>query len=113
MLARMEAKMDANLKEMNEDIRTNLVKADAHLKEMKEELTARMEAKIEAEIKSNNDKFKKLQSTLASWIDIHQGHSRRNNSQDGCPSGKDGSQCECLAKRDNDLPRSNRGLSGE
>jgi hypothetical protein len=40
------------------------------------------------------------------------GHSRRNNVQDGCPLGKDGSQCECLAKRDSGLPRSNGGVCG-
>jgi hypothetical protein len=67
--------------------------------------------KGEAEIKTNKEKFRELQSTLISWMDIHQGHSRKNNSQDGCPSGKNGSQCECLAKRG--LSRSNRGLSGE
>jgi hypothetical protein len=39
-------------KEMKE-VRTNQAKADTTLKEMKE-LTARLEAKIEAEIKTNN-----------------------------------------------------------
>jgi hypothetical protein len=39
---------------------------------MKEELTARLEAKIKAEIKTNNEKFEVLWSTLVSWIDIHQ-----------------------------------------
>jgi hypothetical protein len=48
-------------------------------------------------------------------MDIHQtrGHSRRNNSQDGHRLGKDGSQCEYLAKKDDSLPRSDTGLSGE
>jgi hypothetical protein len=33
---------------------------EANLKEMKEELVARLEAMIEAEIKTNNDKFEVL-----------------------------------------------------
>jgi hypothetical protein len=36
---------------MKEDIRSNLAKADATLKEMKEELMARLEAKIEVELR--------------------------------------------------------------
>jgi hypothetical protein len=100
MLARMEAKTDINLKEMNEEIRTNQTKVDANLKEMKEELTARLEAKIEAEIKTNNEKFETIQSTLTSRIDIQdRGHSKRNKSPDKCPSGKNVSQCKYLAKR--------------
>jgi hypothetical protein len=39
---------------------------------VKEELTARPEAKFEAEIKANNKKFEVLQGTLVSRIDIHQ-----------------------------------------
>jgi hypothetical protein len=39
---------------------------------MKEELVARLEAMIEAEIKTNNDKFEVLWSTLVSRMDIHQ-----------------------------------------
>jgi hypothetical protein len=31
----------------------------------------------------------------------------------GRPSGKDGSQCECVTKRDSSLPRSDGGLFGE
>jgi hypothetical protein len=31
----------------------------------------------------------------------------------GCPSGKDGSQCECLTKRDSSVPRSDGGLFGD
>jgi hypothetical protein len=69
---------------------------------MKEELTARLEAKIEVEIKPNKEKCEVIQSTLVSQIDVHQartGNSRRNNSPYGRLSGKDGSQCECPAKR--------------
>jgi hypothetical protein len=65
MLARMEAKMVTNLKKMKEDIKTTQGKPDAHLNEMKEELMARLEAKIEAEIKTNDEKlgnFKVLSS---------------------------------------------------
>lgn len=40
-------------KEMKEEIRTNQAKADTTLKELKE-LMARLEAKIEAEIKTKN-----------------------------------------------------------
>jgi hypothetical protein len=39
---------------------------------MKEELRARLEANIEAEIKTNNVKFAVIQSTLVSGMDIHQ-----------------------------------------
>jgi hypothetical protein len=71
MLARMEAQMDVNLKEIKEEIRTNQVKANATLKEMKEEFMARLEANIEAEIKTSNEKFEVIQSTLISCMDIH------------------------------------------
>jgi hypothetical protein len=71
MMARMEAKMDVNLKVMKEEIRTNQAKANATLKEMKEELTASLEVKIEAEIKTNNEKSEVIQSTFISRMDIH------------------------------------------
>jgi hypothetical protein len=71
MLARMEAKVDVNLKETKEEIRTYQAKVDTTLKEMKE-LTAKPDAKIEAEIKTNNEKFEPIQSTLTSQMDIHQ-----------------------------------------
>jgi hypothetical protein len=71
MVARMEAKMDVNLKEKKEGLRTNQAKSDTTRKEMKEELMARLEAKIEAEINTNSDKFEVLQSTVVSWMDIH------------------------------------------
>jgi hypothetical protein len=48
------------------------VKADTNLKGMKEELTARLKAKIKAQIKTNNAKFEVIQSTLVSRINIHQ-----------------------------------------
>lgn len=67
----MLAKMDSFQKEMK-DIITNQTKTDATLKEMKEELTAKLEAKIEDEIKTNNEKFEVLQSTLISQMDIYQ-----------------------------------------
>jgi hypothetical protein len=48
MVARMEAKTDVNLKEMKEEIRYNQAKV---------ELMTRIEVKIEAKIKTNNEKF--------------------------------------------------------
>jgi hypothetical protein len=45
---------------------------DANLKEMREDLMARLEAKIEAEMKTSNEKFEVIQSILVSQIDIHQ-----------------------------------------
>jgi hypothetical protein len=59
LLAKMDAiqaKTDINLMKKEEDIRTSQTKADATLNEMKVELTARLEVKIKAEIKSNNEK---------------------------------------------------------
>jgi hypothetical protein len=55
--------------------------------------------------------FKVLSSPR--WISIKPGHtpSRRNNSLVGCPSGKYRSRCECLTKRDKNLPRSEKSLS--
>jgi hypothetical protein len=64
--------MDSFQKEIKEDIRTNQAKVDAMLKKTKEELMARLEAKIEAEIKTNNEKFEILRSTLISRVHIHQ-----------------------------------------
>jgi hypothetical protein len=61
-----------NRKEVKEEIRTNQTKAGAILKEMKEQLTARLEAKIEAEMKSNNGNFDLIRSTLVSRMYIHQ-----------------------------------------
>jgi hypothetical protein len=83
MPARLETKTDVNLKEMKEairsnqekikeDIRTNSAKADTTLKEMKEELKVGLEAKIQAEIKANNEKFEVIQSPLVSRMDIDQ-----------------------------------------
>jgi hypothetical protein len=46
-------------------------KMDTTLKEMKEELTASLEAKIEGEIKTNNEKFEVLRSSLMTEMDIH------------------------------------------
>jgi hypothetical protein len=60
-------------------------------------LTARLETKIEAEVKTNNEKYSHVPDTYPS--SQVRGHSRRNNSQDGHPSEKNGSQCECLAKK--------------
>jgi hypothetical protein len=39
---------------------------------MKEELTARLGAKIEVEIKTNKEKCEIIQSTLVSQINVHQ-----------------------------------------
>jgi hypothetical protein len=53
---------------------------------MKEELTARLEAKIEVELKTNNAKLEVIQSTcfLDGYLPSQDsGHSRRNNTQDG------------------------------
>jgi hypothetical protein len=44
---------------------------DRETNKMKEELMARVEAKIEAEVKTNNEKFEVIQSTLISHMDIH------------------------------------------
>jgi hypothetical protein len=80
------------LAETKAEIRTNQVKADTSLKEMKEEMTARLEAKIEA-----------LRGTVLSRMDIHQaktGHSRRIECQDEEKSRKDGGS-------DREWPRGN------
>jgi hypothetical protein len=71
----MAAKIDANQKEMKEHVKEEMkpsreelkinqemvarmgVKTDVTLKETKEELTASLDVKIEAEIKTNNEKF--------------------------------------------------------
>jgi hypothetical protein len=53
---------------MKEEIRTNQTKADTTLKEMKE-LTARLEAEIEAKIIANNEKFEIIQNTLVSHME--------------------------------------------
>jgi hypothetical protein len=58
------------------EIRTNQTKMDAYLKETKEELTARLEAKIEVELRTTIEKFEVLRSTLVSWTDIHQAGQR-------------------------------------
>jgi hypothetical protein len=53
----MVERMDTNLREMKAEMRTD-----------QEEMTARVEAKIEA----SNEKFEVLQDTLVSQMDIHQ-----------------------------------------
>jgi phosphoribosylformimino-5-aminoimidazole carboxamide ribonucleotide (ProFAR) isomerase len=59
-------------------IDANQVKVCTNLKKMKEEMTARLEAviknnqKMEARIEANIEKFEVLQTTLVSWMDIHQ-----------------------------------------
>jgi hypothetical protein len=82
----MRAKIDANQMEVKEEVKTNQeemktnqemlarmgTKTDTTLKEMKEELIRRLEAKIEAEIKTNNEKCEVIQRTLISWMDVHQ-----------------------------------------
>jgi hypothetical protein len=45
---------------------------DVNLKVIKEELMESLEAKIEAKIQSNDEKFEVLRSTLVSRMDIHQ-----------------------------------------
>lgn len=72
MMQNDQEKMDANLTEIKEDVRTNQAEADTNLKEMKEELMPRLETKIEAEIKTNNENFEVIHSTLFSLMDIHQ-----------------------------------------
>jgi hypothetical protein len=72
MLARMEAKTDVNRKEMQEEI-INQAKADATLKEMKG-LTGRLEGKIEAEPRTNNDKFQVKVLSSPAWIHTKPGH---------------------------------------
>jgi chaperonin cofactor prefoldin len=62
------ANIQASLKLM---IQNDQERMDANLKEMKEELMARLEAKIEAEIKTNNEKFEIIHSTLVSLVNIH------------------------------------------
>jgi hypothetical protein len=51
-------------------------KTDINLKEKKEELMARLEAKIKAEINTNNEKFEVLRSTVVSWMDIHEARTK-------------------------------------
>jgi hypothetical protein len=60
MMQRLLAKMDANQ-----------AKTDANLKEIKVEFTARLEAKIEPEIKTNNKKYEVPRRTVDSRMDIH------------------------------------------
>jgi hypothetical protein len=74
-----------------------------------------MMAWLEAKIKANNEKFEVLQGTCL--LDGYppsqaRGHSRRNNSQDERPSGKDGSQYGCPDRMNEELLGSERGLSG-
>jgi hypothetical protein len=69
-----------------------------NLKEMREEMTASMEARIDA----NNEKSEVPRSILISQMDIHKAKTesvqKKNKRQDRCPSGKDGSHYECLRK---------------
>jgi hypothetical protein len=68
--------------------------------------------KMEAKIETNNKKCE----ALLFWMDICQARTEAIQEeiiQDGRPSGKDGSQYECLVRRDNSLPRNDRNMSGE
>jgi hypothetical protein len=48
MMANLLAEMKAEIRTNREEMKTNQAKMDANLKEMKEEMMARLEAKIEA-----------------------------------------------------------------
>jgi hypothetical protein len=101
-----------NREEIKEDIRTNQVKTDTTIKEMNEEVTTRMEPRIDG----NNRSLRSFEVfSSPGWISTKPGQRpfRRNNCQDGRPSGKNGSHCEFLTKRVYGLPRSDGGLSGE
>jgi hypothetical protein len=73
MLAKVEAKADANLRGMKVEIRTN-------------------QERVEAKIAANNEKFEALQDTLPDGYPPRQdrGHSRRNENQDEQKLRKDG-----------------------
>jgi uncharacterized protein YPO0396 len=60
-----------------EEIKTNQAKADANLKEMKEEMLAKMEARI----KANNEKFKILRDTLVSQMVSHHARTEANQEE--------------------------------
>jgi hypothetical protein len=62
-------------------MKTNQAKKDTTLKKIKEELTARLEAKNKAEIKTNNEKFEVLRSSLIFQMDIHH-QARRDTIQE-------------------------------
>jgi hypothetical protein len=74
-----------------------------NLKEMRDEMTAWMEARIDA----NNEKFEVLPSTLVSLMDIHQAMTEAIQEEKGW------SHYEYLANYDEGSPRSDGGLSGE
>jgi hypothetical protein len=63
MMELMLAKLDP----FREEMKTNQAKADANLKKMKEEMLGKMEGRI----KVNDEKFEVLQDTLISWLDAH------------------------------------------
>jgi hypothetical protein len=48
MMANLLAEMKAEVRTNKEEMKTNQVKMDGNIKEMKKEMTARLEAKIEA-----------------------------------------------------------------
>jgi hypothetical protein len=69
--------MEQMMARLLDEIRTNQAKADANLKDMKEEIIARLEAKIDANqekledrIAANNEKFEVLRGNLVSRMDI-------------------------------------------
>jgi hypothetical protein len=63
-----QAKVDANMETNQEMLARMEAKMDINLKEMKEEMLAKMKARME----DNNEKLKILQSTIISQMDIHQ-----------------------------------------
>jgi hypothetical protein len=64
--------MDANLKEMKEEMIASLdVKVDANLREIKAVIRTNQE-RMETKIEVNNKKFEALQGTLLSRTDAHQ-----------------------------------------
>jgi endo-alpha-1,4-polygalactosaminidase (GH114 family) len=70
MMELMLAKLDS----FREEIKTNQSKADADVEEMKEEMLAKMEARI----KANNEKFEVLPDTLISLMDAHYARTEAN-----------------------------------
>jgi predicted nucleic acid-binding Zn-ribbon protein len=73
LLKAMQEKMDANLREIKEDIKTNRAKMDTNQERLEAEMNAIRE-KMETnqdKTDTNNEKFEVLQDTLVSWMDAH------------------------------------------
>jgi hypothetical protein len=89
----MHEKVDANLKELKEDIKTTQAKTNVNLKEIMEKMMNANQAKKNANIKEMEDQL---------WASANKIHSQ-------CPD----SGHEKGSKRDNVLPSNHGGVSGQ